>query len=369
MGVMQSSGKKRASARVGDARHSAAEHNCGCEQRPWAVQPRVPGRLHCHLSEGPEGGRSTEAGCSAGRGWTSLCRRLRLRLPSKVDALLRYPAHPPVVFLAVCRVQLRGRGCSKRRVVCQASNTQESAMCAAATGMPCSSGVSVSAAQPAGVAHTQSSRTTGEMRGSTCAASGLAGLAQLGSVSSDCRVAGIRGWGRRGQGGAGVRGWPNRSAVAGADRCAHLPALKRANQAQLPTSQPPGAALKPACAPPRPQAQHSSPPAHLPPHPLVRPPSPPAHLPADQRGNQARLPCTHQAHPPISPPTSAPTWMDVRMEQMLWQGLQWSWMMSRHSVPSLYTCTGTRQGRAGQGIGTGIKGGARTACGPAAQHV
>jgi len=26
------------------------------------------------------------------------------------------------------------------------------------------------------------------------------------------------------------------------------------------------------------------------------------------------------------------------MEQMLWQGLQWSWMMSRHSVPSLYTC-------------------------------
>lgn len=32
-------------------------------------------------------------------------------------------------------------------------------------------------------------------------------------------------------------------------------------------------------------------------------------------------------------------WMEVRMEQMLWQGLQWSWMMSKHRVPSEYTCS------------------------------
>ena len=30
-------------------------------------------------------------------------------------------------------------------------------------------------------------------------------------------------------------------------------------------------------------------------------------------------------------------WMDERMVQMLWHGLHWSWMMSKHSVPSEYT--------------------------------
>ena len=67
---------------------------------------------------------------------------------------------------------------------------------------------------------------------------------------------------------------------------------------------------------------------------LCPPTGAPTKPPADQRSTQARQPNTR-------PP--APTWMDVRMEQMLWQGLQWSWMMSRHSVPSLYTCTGAGQ--------------------------
>lgn len=41
------------------------------------------------------------------------------------------------------------------------------------------------------------------------------------------------------------------------------------------------------------------------------------------------------------------------MEQMLWQGLQCSWMMSRQSVPSLYTCSTRCRVKQGEDEATG----------------